>query len=64
MHISVKKLTFAAVVGCLSLSVVFHALYNLLVSVPGTSASVGYALPLLLAVVFYWPYRKIQAAVQ
>lgn len=59
-----RVFTFAAVVGCLSLSVVFHALYNLLVSVPGTSASVGYALPLLLAVVFYWPYRKIRAAVQ
>jgi len=59
-----RVFTFPTVVGCLSLAVVFHALYNLLVSVPGTSASVGYALPLLLAVVFYWPYRKIRAAVQ
>ncbi len=56
--------TFATVVGCLSLAVVFHALYNLLVSVPGISAYVGYTLPLLLSVAFYWPYRKLRAAVR
>ncbi len=53
--------SFSAVVGCLSLAVIFHALYNLLVSVPGVSALVGYALPMGMAVLFYWPFRKLQA---
>ena len=52
--------SFSAVVGCLSLSVVFHALYNLLVSVPGIPAGIGYMLPLLLALLFYWPYRRLR----
>ena len=55
-----RVFTFAAVVGCLSLSVVFHALYNLLVSVPGISTYVGYILPLFMALAFYWPYRKLR----
>ena len=57
-----RVFTLATVVGCLSLSVVFHALYNLLVSVPGTSTYVGYILPLLMSLAFYWPYRKLRAA--
>lgn len=57
-----RAFTLATVAGCLSLSVVFHALYNLLVSVPGLPADVGYALPLGMAAVFYWPYRKLRAA--
>ena len=54
--------TLATVVGCLSQAVVFHALYNLLVSVPGPSAYVGYVLPIVTAVAFYWPYRKLRQA--
>ncbi len=57
-----RVFTFAAVVGCLSLSVVFHALYNLLVSVPGVPTYVGYILPLVMALAFYWPYRKLREA--
>ncbi len=57
-----RAFSFSTVVGCLSLSVVFHALYNLLVSVPGLPSNVGYALPLLLALLFYWPYRKLREA--
>ena len=57
-----RVFTVATVVGCLSLSVVFHALYNLLVSIPGIPAYVGYILPLLMALAFYWPYRKLRAA--
>ena len=55
-----RVFSFSTVVGCLSLSVVFHALYNLLVSVPGIPAGIGYMLPLLLALIFYWPYRKLR----
>ena len=54
-----RVFTFAGVAGTLSLSVTFHALYNLLVSVPGIPSYIGYSLPLAAALVFYWPYRKI-----
>ncbi len=57
-----RVFTFSTVVGSLSLSVVFHALYNLLVSVPGLPSSVGYALPLMMALILYWPYRKLREA--
>ena len=50
------------VVGCLAISVVFHALYNLLVSVPGIPAGIGYTIPILTALAFYWPFRKLQEA--
>ena len=50
----------AALVGAFSLSVIFHGLYNLLVSAPGLSSHIGYALPLLGAVALYLPYRKLR----
>jgi len=55
-----RVFTFSAVAGCLALSVVFHALYNLLVSVPGLPTYLGYAIPLLAALAFYWPFRKLR----
>jgi len=51
--------TLSAVAGTLSLSVLFHALYNLLVSVPGVSSYIGFCLPMAAALLFYWPYRMI-----
>ena len=57
-----RVFTFSAVVGCLALAVVFHALYNLLVSVRGLPANVGYVLPVVMAIVFYWPYQKLRQA--
>ena len=54
-----KVLSFPAVVGGLSLSMIFHALYNLLVSEPGASSVVGYALPLLAAGGLYYLFRKL-----
>jgi len=59
--ISAKRLNvfgFPAVVGGLSLAMIFHALYNLLVSEPGTSRIIGYLLPLLTTAVLYYLYRK------
>lgn len=56
-----RVFSFSTVVGCLSLSVVFHALYNLLVSAPGIPSYIGYGLPILTALAFYWPYQKLRA---
>ncbi|MCR5278343.1 MAG: PrsW family intramembrane metalloprotease [Lachnospiraceae bacterium] len=42
-------LSFAGIIGALSLSVSFHGLYNLMVSEPGVTAYIGYALPLACA---------------
>ena len=56
-----RVFSFSTVVGCLSLSVVFHALYNLLVSAPGIPSYIGYGLPILTALAFYWPYQKLLA---
>ncbi len=52
-----RMLSIPGVAGALSLSMVFHALYNLLVSEPGVPAVIGYALPLLAAAALYIGYR-------
>ncbi len=57
-----RVFTLATVVGCLSLAAVFPALYNLLVSVPGIPSYIGYAIPLLAAALFYWPFWKLREA--
>ncbi len=51
--------SFSSIIGGLSLSMVFHALYNLLVSEPGVSRNIGYLLPLLAAAGLYYLYRKL-----
>ena len=43
----------------LALAMIFHALYNLLVSDPGASRTVGYLLPLLAAAGLYCLFRKL-----
>ena len=60
--IAAKRLrvfSFPAVVGGLSLAMIFHALYNLLVSEPGVFRGIGYFLPLLTAAGLYWLFRKL-----
>ncbi|MBR6404902.1 MAG: PrsW family intramembrane metalloprotease [Lachnospiraceae bacterium] len=54
-----KAFSFPAVVGGLSLAMIFHALYNLLVSRPGVSTVIGYLMPLLTAVLLWLLYRKL-----
>ena len=54
-----KVFSFPAVVGGLSLAMIFHALYNLLVSVPGASRIIAYMLPLLAAAGLYCLSRKL-----
>ena len=61
--ITAKRLrvfSFPAVAGGVSLPMLFHALYNLLVSEPGLSTAVGYLLPPVTAAVLYFFYRRLQ----
>lgn len=53
-----KVLSFPAFVGGLAIAMSFHALYNLLVSEPGLSSVIGYALPPVTAGVLYLLYRR------
>ncbi|MBO4415925.1 MAG: PrsW family intramembrane metalloprotease [Lachnospiraceae bacterium] len=54
-----KALSISGIVGALSLSMIFHGLYNLLVSEQGVSSYLGYALPVVTAVLLYLPYKKL-----
>ena len=53
-----RMLSTPGITGALTLSMIFHALYNLLVSQPGISSAIGYALPLLAAAGLYAAGRK------
>ena len=55
-----KALSVAGILGALSLSMTFHGLYNLLVSEPGATSVIGYAMPLLAAALLYVPYRRFR----
>ena len=54
-----RVLSISAVVGALSLSMIFHGLYNLLVSEPGVSSYLGYALPIITAALLFMPCRRL-----
>ncbi len=54
-----KALRLASAVGALSLSMLFHGMYNLLVSRPGVTAVIGYALPLLTAGLLLFAFRRV-----
>ncbi len=54
-----KVLSFPAVVGGMSLAMIFHALYNLLVSETGASRIIGYLIPLFTAALLYPLYRRL-----
>lgn len=58
-----KALSVPGVLGAVSLSVIFHGLYNLLVSHPGPSSYIGYLLPLLTALLLFLPYRALKVEV-
>ena len=55
-----KAMRLASVVGALSLSMLFHGTYNLLVSEPGATSIIGYAMPLATAVILLSAYRRLQ----
>ena len=52
-----KILTIAGIVGALTVPMIFHALYNLLVSEPGIASYIGYVLPIIAAAGLYAVYR-------
>ncbi len=48
-----KAFFLAGIAGILSISVTIHGLYNLLVSKPGMSSYIGYAMPMLCVILLY-----------
>ena len=57
-----KAMRLASMIGALSLSMLFHGMYNLLVSEPGITSAIGYAMPLATAVILLSVYRHLQTA--
>ena len=57
-----KAMRLASVIGALSLSMLFHGLYNLLVSKPGITSVIGYTMPIAAAVILLLVYRRLQTA--
>ena len=56
----IRSMPIPGFVGALSFSMVFHGLYNLLVSEPGLSSYIAYVLPVITAVILYFPYRRMR----
>lgn len=56
-----RAFSFPTVVGAISLSITFHAIYNLLVAHPGVPAVVGYALPVVAASLLALVYARLRA---
>ncbi|MBR0464101.1 MAG: PrsW family intramembrane metalloprotease [Clostridia bacterium] len=48
-----RVLTATTIIGATALSIIFHGLYNLLVSQPGINMAIGYCLPLCVAAIYY-----------
>lgn len=48
-----RGVTFAGAAGVLSMAVTVHGLYNLLVSKPGVSSYIGYAMPMACAILLF-----------
>lgn len=57
-----KALRLSSIIGALSLSMLFHGMYNLLVSEPGLSSAIGYVLPLFTAFLLAVAFRRLQRA--
>lgn len=54
-----KVLNFPSVAVGVSIAMIFHALYNLLVSKPGISTVIGFMMPLLTAMILYFLFRML-----
>ena len=54
-----KAFNFSSVIGGLSLAMIFHALYNLLVSEAGISSDIGFVLPPMVAALLYILFRRL-----
>ena len=55
-----KALQISSIIGATSLSMLFHGMYNLLVSEPGVNTWIGYAMPLFTAAILLAVYRQLQ----
>ena len=53
-----RHLAAIGAVGIFAFVVTYHAIYNLLVSAGGLARNVGYALPLLTVLLFFWIIRR------
>ncbi len=54
-----RMFSIPAVAVGMSIAMIFHALYNLLVSEPGVSTAIGFALLLLASAVLFFLYRRL-----
>ena len=57
-----KAMRISSIVGALSLSMLFHGTYNLLVSAPGLTSYIGFAVPILTAVAMLLAMRRLKQA--
>ena len=56
-----KVLRLESVIGALSFSMLFHGMYNLLVSETGISSIIGFSLPMVTAAILYYFYRQLRS---
>ncbi|MCR5092456.1 MAG: PrsW family intramembrane metalloprotease [Lachnospiraceae bacterium] len=54
-----KVFSFVSVAVGVSIAMIFHALYNLLVSEPGISTMIGFAMPVMTAFLLFLLYRRL-----
>ena len=57
-----KAMRISSVIGALSLSMLFHGTYNLLVSAPGITSYIGFAVPILTAVAMLLAMKRYKKA--
>ena len=55
-----KAMRISSIVGAISLSMLFHGTYNLLVSAPGITSYIGFAVPLLTAFAMLFAMRSLK----
>ena len=55
-----KALQISSIIGAISISMLFHGMYNLLVSEPGATTWIGYTMPLFTAAILLAVYRQLQ----
>ncbi len=54
-----KALQLSSVIGALSVSMLFHSMYNLLVSEPGITSYIGYGMPIATALILYLAIKML-----
>lgn len=54
-----KALQISSMIGALSVSMLFHGMYNLLVSEPGIASYIGYMMPIITALIILFAYKRL-----